>query len=121
MIEFFKYRTSDGRVVLSGTCHEHELSLQKVPDGMGLSVGSAKPGQFYIDGVVSTIVTPNEQWATVRRERDLKLARTDWTQLPDVPLFTKEAWQAYRQALRDITTQADPFNITWPVAPQEAK
>jgi hypothetical protein len=23
-------------------------------------------------------------------------------------------WAAYRQALRDITTQANPFNITWP-------
>jgi len=24
---------------------------------------------------------------------------------------------AYRQALRDITQQADPFNIIWPIEP----
>jgi len=29
-------------------------------------------------------------------------------------LVDKTAWATYRQALRDITTQADPFNITWP-------
>lgn len=57
------------------------------------------------------------EWDVVRRERDIKIARTDWTQLPDVPEATRTAWQTYRQALRDITTQADPSNITWPTEP----
>ena len=26
-------------------------------------------------------------------------------------------WETYRQELRDITTQPDPFNITWPSIP----
>jgi hypothetical protein len=34
-----------------------------------------------------------------------------------VPLATKEAWATYRQALRDITTQTDPFELNWPVTP----
>jgi hypothetical protein len=38
----------------------------------------------------------------------------DWTQLADSPV-NKTAWAAYRQALRDITAQSDPFNIEWPV------
>jgi hypothetical protein len=53
----------------------------------------------------------------VRSQRNALLSASDWTQLPDVPLATKETWAAYRQALRDITDQSDPFNIVWPVQP----
>lgn len=62
--------------------------------------------------------TTEEEWRTVRTERDALLAKSDWTQLPDVPLVTKETWAAYRQQLRDITNQPDPFNIVWPEPPQ---
>lgn len=52
-------------------------------------------------------------------KRKKLLAGTDWTQLPDVPISTKTAWAAYRQELRDITTQAGyPTEITWPTPPQ---
>lgn len=65
--------------------------------------------------------TPEEalanHWLLVRTERDRLLQASDWTQLPDVPLATKEAWAAYRQALRDVTDQPDPFNIIWPTPP----
>lgn len=54
------------------------------------------------------------QWAAVRATRNSKLAQCDWTQLPDAPVDAA-VWAVYRQALRDITTQADPFNIEWPV------
>lgn len=59
------------------------------------------------------------QWEAVRADRNARLAASDWTQLVDVPLNEEEkaAWATYRQALRDVTTQADPFEITWPVAP----
>jgi hypothetical protein len=56
-------------------------------------------------------------WVEIRKQREARLKTSDWTQLPDVPLTTKEAWATYRQALRDITSQPDPFNIIWPVAP----
>lgn len=56
-------------------------------------------------------------WQRVREQRKSLLNATDWTQLPDVPLATKEAWATYRQALRDITEQPDPFNIVWPEPP----
>lgn len=61
--------------------------------------------------------TPETQWPVVRRQRDALLAQSDWTQLPDVPLATKERWAIYRQALRDVTLQPDPFSVVWPVAP----
>jgi hypothetical protein len=58
----------------------------------------------------------DEQWAAVRAERNEKLAECDWTQLPDAPVDAA-AWAAYRQQLRDITLQPDPFNIIWPTPP----
>lgn len=52
-------------------------------------------------------------WEDVRTERNRRLAGSDWTQLPDSPA-DKPAWAAYRQQLRDVTQQPDPFNIDWP-------
>ena len=57
-----------------------------------------------------------QQWQQVRDQRNELLAACDWTQLADAPVDDL-AWASYRQALRDITTQTDPFNIVWPVAP----
>ena len=53
----------------------------------------------------------------IRNVRNTLLTETDWTQNADVPESTRTKWQSYRQALRDITTQSDPFNITWPTEP----
>jgi hypothetical protein len=51
----------------------------------------------------------------VRQERDTKLTASDWTQVADAPV-DKAAWATYRQALRDIPTQAGfPLTIEWPV------
>lgn len=58
-----------------------------------------------------------ELWSQVRAQRDQLLAATDWTQLPDVPESTRSTWMAYRQALRDVTQQQDPRDITWPPKP----
>jgi hypothetical protein len=54
----------------------------------------------------------------VRGERNMRLLTSDWTQLPDVPVETKEQWAIYRQALRDVTNQPGfPHDVVWPVAP----
>lgn len=53
----------------------------------------------------------------VRQERNVLLLKTDWTQLPD-STANKEAWAAYRQALRDVPTQSGfPLTVVWPVPP----
>ena len=58
-----------------------------------------------------------EQATSVRASRKTKLAESDWTQVADAPV-DQAAWAAYRQALRDITTQAGfPWTITWPEQP----
>lgn len=56
------------------------------------------------------------QWESVRALRNTKLENCDWTQLSDAPVDAA-VWATYRQELRDITTQTDPFNITWPTEP----
>jgi len=56
----------------------------------------------------------DRQAAEVRKERDAKLAATDWRASSDVALST--AWRDYRQALRDVPNQL-PSEITWPTKP----
>ena len=62
----------------------------------------------------------NTEWKGVRALRDNKLRLSDWTQLGDSPLSDskKTEWKTYRQSLRDITKQTDPFNITWATEPK---
>mgnify|MGYP003638557389 CR=1 FL=1 len=50
----------------------------------------------------------------VRRDRDAKLAATDWMANSDVSM--SDEWRTYRQALRDVPNQL-PGDVTWPTAP----
>ena len=61
----------------------------------------------------------NSEWKGIRAIRDGKLKESDWTQVGDSVLdpSLQAEWKTYRQALRDITKQTDPFNITWPTTP----
>jgi hypothetical protein len=81
-----------------------------------------------IDGVwtqnyIVTNLGPDEsaakveaQWAVIRTERNAKLVASDWTQVADAPVDAAQ-WATYRQALRDITNQTNPFIIVWPAVP----
>lgn len=72
---------------------------------------SPETGQWSQDTVAA--------WAAVRTRRSHMLANSDWVTLRaadqggPVPI----AWRQYRQALRDVTNQPDPFNIVWPTPP----
>jgi len=58
-----------------------------------------------------------EQAKSIRVDRTKRLADCDWTQLAD-STADKQAWATYRQALRDITSQAGfPWTIDWPEQP----
>lgn len=56
--------------------------------------------------------------AKLRADRDIALSASDWTQMPDSPLTDaeKQAWAAYRQALRDLPETGGP----WPSKPAKA-
>jgi len=62
----------------------------------------------------------DNQWGNVRARRNIELMESDWTQVLDSPFteIEKGLWRLYRQSLRDITLQPDPFNIIWPTKPE---
>ena len=55
------------------------------------------------------------QWQVVRTHRNNLLRNSDWRAGSDVTL--SDEWKTYRQALRDVPTKSDPFNVTWPTMP----
>lgn len=57
-----------------------------------------------------------EQAKSIRQERDILLAKTDWTQAKDIADSVSTSWVTYRQALRDVPAQPlFPWIIEWPV------
>lgn len=59
------------------------------------------------------------EWESIRRKRNELLIESDWTQFQDSPITGSKLneWQNYRQSLRDITDETDPYNLTWPTKP----
>jgi hypothetical protein len=79
---------------------------------------------IYYQNWIQTQATDSEisyrienKWTEVRELRSQLLTECDWTQLADIPTEKKAAWTEYRQSLRDITSQSNPFSINWPVKP----
>lgn len=79
-------------------------------------------GQDHVEyRLVEITYTPQELDASAREKRQVRLQKTDWTQLPDTVLTAEQraAWAVYRQALRDLPAQPGwPANINWPVQPE---
>ena len=130
--------TTLGQINQTGTCPKNQLNFQIVPD-CAIIEGTARIGlDWVIDGEIHPLPpkpsvhhvfdyqerawidprTVASEWIVVRNERDRRIAETDWTQYQDTSLALKVYWAPYRQALRDITTQPDPFNIVWPEQPK---
>lgn len=121
------YNTTTGAVVMQG---EFDPTGQ-VPDGCDfVDLGNVGPlSRQRIDPKTRLPVwlegygPEREQWNFIRRYRNGLLADTDYLIMPDYPLTdeSRAALQAYRDALRDVTDQADPTNIVWPVMPAIVK
>ena len=61
---------------------------------------------------------PERLASQIRQERNTLLSDCDWTQVSDAPV-NQVAWQTYRQALRDVTSQEGfPYSVTWPTKPE---
>ena len=66
-----------------------------------------------------------EAMKLLRKERDSRIAETDWRASSDLTLSS--AWSTYRQALRDLPSTATPTldsnyeldmsSVTWPTEP----
>jgi len=60
---------------------------------------------------------PARAMAALRKERNQRLAETDWWSLPDSPEMT-DAQKSYRDALRQLPANiTDIQNVTWPTKP----
>ena len=77
---------------------------------------SASGWEFNYEGFIQAI----------RKERNIRLGLTDWTQLPDAASRLTEdqvsAYTAYRQSLADLPTtftgeERNMLDISWPVLP----
>jgi hypothetical protein len=77
------------------------------------------------DGTIQLVSDPAKlaaktqaQWTSVRAQQRQKLYESDWTcSVTDYEVPDRELWVQYRAQLREVTTQADPFAIVWPVRP----
>jgi hypothetical protein len=91
-----------------------------VPDGLNdkpLKVALVD-GEYVLS--LDDVAISAEAWAALRTERNRRLAATDWTALSDAHLSQdkKDAWFAYRQALRDLPDEVtDPTQVEWPLDP----
>ena len=109
-----RYRTKaeSGLKVREITCDDAALAAN-----LTIARAEAYNGEVTVEDIPMT----DEE---ARAQRDKLLAETDWTQVLDAPIDaeTREAYRAYRQALRDIPEQEGfPESITWPELPAVTK
>jgi len=93
---------------------------QEPPEGSVPIPEGLNPFRLVWDGVelkeAPTASLEAERAIANREYRNQLLTASDWTQLPDAPV-NREAWAAYRQALRDLTDHVNFPNLDaddWP-------
>ena len=141
MVNYFHYLPS-GEIICTGECPEAELKIQVPLPNASIGVGKAnylthfynsdtkrvelkpeRPSSYHEWDypLKQWVFFPQAAWDAVRKTRNELLAACDYAMLPDSSFSSEEkkAWASYRSALRDITKQPDPLNISWPVNPSE--
>ena len=95
----------------------HDAATQHLEEGPALLIDGVWTQNYIVSELDADASSAKvgAQWTVIRAERNRLLAASDWTQLPDASADAT-AWATYRQALRDITIQANPFSIVWPEA-----
>jgi len=88
--------------------------MNKMVDGVLIAMTEEEIAEFNASLPTEAEVLA-QKWENVRAERNGRLSVTDWRAGSDLTL--SDEWKAYRQALRDVPTQSDPDNITWPTEP----
>lgn len=94
------------------------------PEGFSLmpaetaSIGDTWNGDSFISPP-GPVPTTEELWAAARSRRKPLLQATDAVAIRcfKAGVAWPDNWKIYTQALRDITEQADPANLEWPIAP----
>ena len=89
-----------------------------------LDSSQTKPTETEVNNKIVELDTA-EPMKLLRRERNRRIAQTDWRAGSDLTLAS--AWSTYRQALRDLPASASPkldsnyeldlTSVTWPTEP----
>lgn len=72
------------------------------------------------DAIDNGFLNETSVWVIIRKMRNQRLERSDWTQITDVPFTSieRQAWQDHRQTLRDIPQiYTRPIDVEWPSEP----
>ena len=96
----------------------HDPATQSLEEGPALLIDGVWTQNYIVTDLSAdeSAAKVGAQWNVIRAERNKLLVESDWTQLSDAPVDAA-AWATYRQDLRDVTTQTNPFAIIWPESP----
>ena len=115
---------NDGVIIRTGVCPDSDISLQgnNVIEGVCTDDVNYKviDGELVYSPVLPTVEDTQKK---IRKERNIRLSQSDWTQMPDAPLSSeqKQQWATYRQQLRDLPslypTETNIDNVVFPEIP----
>ena len=116
MADYTIYKTATGDITTCGTTNltVNDIILES---DESIIEGMYEAEKYKIIDGAAVEQTLEED---IRTPRNVLLAESDWTQLPDSPLTDakKAEWAAYRSALRSLPDNTtDPANPTWPSKP----
>ena len=133
------YSGETGYTIVEVTDEDVQARLTQLDDYVSITIetGIIYNIKYYatkrnseIDGVKSHFIGDDtakdkrilaEKWANIRSQRDRLLTESDWVVVKAKEEHANASidsnWIDYRTALRDITKQSDPDNITWPTKP----
>ena len=115
LVQLDDYTSMDG--VYNITWSDSKVNCEEILDidGKSQSPKVYVKSHFKGDDTAKDARLLADKWTAVRRDRDSRLSQTDYLALSDNTLA--DNMTTYRQALRDIPSQADVDNITWPSKP----
>lgn len=92
--------------------------MNKYLNGVLTPMTDAEIAEFNANKPTDAEITA-QKWVGIRIQRNKKLQESDWvvTKSLETGGTVSDEWKTYRQALRDVPTQSDPNNITWPTKP----
>ena len=104
---------SDGSDLISyGAVADDELCVE-CPDSV--DVGTSYVNNEFILPEVPDLLSEDQYWSLLRKERNAELKESDWTQsIADNPLSTTkiEEWKTFRQSLRALPAEAVRQGVT---------
>ena len=92
--------------------------MNKIVNGVLVAMTDSEIAEFNASKATDAQIIAHK-WQNQREIRNNLLSQSDWvvTKASETGVAVSDDWKTYRQALRDVPTQSDPDNITWPTKP----